>query len=487
MQEFGFFLGRFHVLALHLPIGIVIAAVVLDWLTRRPRYAPLASAAPLLWGLAAISAVLTAALGYLHFGEGGFTGPSADAHRLWGTITAVAAVAGWWLAARSAGRAGAVRLAAGIAMLALVSLTGHYGGNLTHGTTFLGEYAPSFLRSLIGAAPRRPPVTSVAAADPYLDVVQPLLEQRCGTCHNDDKREGGFSVGSYDSTLAGGDTGRAIVPGNLEARAAHLSHGLAARRRGLHAGRGQDAADGRAGRDPALVGRCGCTARYDHQHRRRPRELEPLLAAQLGLGGAPSAPTVAVASAADPQLVANLFAAGLLVRQVSQSDARLVVSVNSPGAALAAPAFAALQAAATEIVDLNLADTALDDAALAAIGALPAVTHLRLARNRLTDAALVSLAALPQVAHLNLYGNSGVTDAGLASLAASGSLREFYVWQTGATADGVAQLRAQRPSSSWTSARSRRPPHVERTITSTAAANAALEPDNRARMSVSRE
>src|SRR5262245_50930518 len=169
MQDFVFFLGRFHVLALHLPIGIVIAAVVLDWLARRPRYAALAGAAPLLWALAAGSAVLTAALGYLHFGEGGFTGPAAEAHRLWGTIPAVASIAGWWLA-RNGGRAGGVRLAAGVAMLVLVSLTGHYGGNLTHGTTFLGEYAPSFLRNLIGAAPRRPRVTSVAAADPYLDI-----------------------------------------------------------------------------------------------------------------------------------------------------------------------------------------------------------------------------------------------------------------------------------------------------------------------------
>ena len=40
------------------------------------------------------------------------------------------------------------------------------------------------------------------------------------------------------------------------------------------------------------------------------------------------------------------------------------------------------------IVDLNLADTGLDDAGFAAIGALPAATHLRLARNRLTDASL---------------------------------------------------------------------------------------------------
>src|SRR5512139_1210007 len=172
MQDFVFFVGRFHVLALHLPIGIVIAAVALDWAARRPRYAALAQASPFFWCAAAISAVVTAALGYMHFAEGGFTGPSAEAHRFWGTLTAVAALGSWWLAARGRGTAaGAVRLADGIIMLALVSITGHYGGNLTHGTTFLQEYAPSFLRSLFGAAPRRPAPTSVAAADPYLDIV----------------------------------------------------------------------------------------------------------------------------------------------------------------------------------------------------------------------------------------------------------------------------------------------------------------------------
>jgi uncharacterized membrane protein/mono/diheme cytochrome c family protein len=443
MQDFGFFLGRFHVLALHLPIGIVIAAVALDWLARRPRYAALANAAPLLWALAALSAVLTAALGYLHFAEGAFTGPSAEAHRLWGTITAVATVAAWWLARRG-GRAGAVRLAAGIAMLALVSLTGHYGGNLTHGTTFLQEYAPSFLRGLIGAAPRRPPVTSVAAADPYLDVVQPLLEQRCGGCHNDDKRNGGFSVGNYDSTLVGGDTGRAVVPGNLEASELLYRTGLSP---------DDEAFMPAEGKTPLTAQQVGILRWWVSAGAPRdttvgtvgvPADIEPLLATQLGLGGA--AGTAPAASAvADPQLVADLFAAGLLVRQVSQSDAGLVVSVNSPGTPLGEPALAALAAAATVIVDLNLADTALDDAQLAALGDLSAATHLRLARNRLTDGALAALAHLPRLTYLNLYGNAGVTDAGLAQLGASTSLQDLYVWQTGASAAGVEELRKQRP------------------------------------------
>lgn len=152
MPDVAFFLGRFHVLALHLPVGIVVAAVALDWLSRRERHTALARAAPFLWGAAAVSAVLTVVLGYLHFAEGGFVGPAASAHRLYGTATAVAAIAAWWLAARGSGGAGIARLATGVLVLGLVSATGHYGGHLTHGTTYLTEYAPRFL----GGGERRP-------------------------------------------------------------------------------------------------------------------------------------------------------------------------------------------------------------------------------------------------------------------------------------------------------------------------------------------
>jgi len=443
MQNFVFFLGRFHVLALHLPIGIVIAAVVLDWLARRPRYAALAQASPFLWAGAAITAVLTAALGYMHYAEGAFTGPSGEAHRLWGTVTAVAALVAWWLAARSRGAANPARLAAGIAMLVLVSITGHYGGNLTHGTTFLGEYAPSFLRSLIGAAPSRPRPTSVAAADPYLDVVQPLLEQRCGGCHNDDKREASFSVGSYDSTLAGGDTGLAVVPGNLEASALFYRVTLP-----------EDddehmPAEGKTPPTPAQIEILrwwiGARAPRDTTVGALdvPAEIEPLLATELGLGGVASTPTESAST--DPTLLADLAAAGLIARQVSQSDAHLVVSPSSPGTPLRAAALAALAAAAAQIVDLNLAATALDDSDLRTIGALPAATHLRLARNELTDDALEALASSPQLEQLNLYGNAGITDRGVDALAGLRALRQVFLWQTGVTNAGAARLRERRP------------------------------------------
>jgi hypothetical protein len=98
-------------------------------------------------------------------------------------------------------------------MVLLATITGHYGGNLTHGSTYLVEYAPQPIRSLMGLAPRRPPVESFAAADPFLDLVGPMFQSRCSSCHNDDKRQGELVLTTYDGVRRGGETGAAVVAG----------------------------------------------------------------------------------------------------------------------------------------------------------------------------------------------------------------------------------------------------------------------------------
>lgn len=207
-----YFLGRFHVLALHLPIGIIVVVFALEWLARKDKYQHLQSAAAFLWLAGAASAILTVALGYMHFAEGGFTGASAAQHRTFGTalaiiITVVAALR----VSPFASNYQPVFFPASILMVLLASITGHYGGNLTHGSTYLVEYAPQPIRSLAGLAPRRPPVESLAAADPYLDLVGPMFQLRCTSCHNEDKREGELVLTSYESLRLGGENGAVVV------------------------------------------------------------------------------------------------------------------------------------------------------------------------------------------------------------------------------------------------------------------------------------
>ena len=207
-MDFIYFLGRFHVLMLHIPIGIIVAIFVLEILARKEKYRHLEAASPFLWTAAAVSAVLTVILGYMHFAEGGFTGASAAQHRTFGTALAILiTIIALIRTSRFAPNYMPVYLPAATLMVLLASITGHYGGNLTHGSTFLVEYAPQPIRALFGLPPRRPPVEHYSAADPFRDLVGPMLDQRCSGCHNEDKREADLVLTSYDGILAGSENG----------------------------------------------------------------------------------------------------------------------------------------------------------------------------------------------------------------------------------------------------------------------------------------
>ncbi len=212
-----YFLGRFHVVVLHVPLGIIVALVGLEWAARKDRYRDLAAASPYLWGAAAVSAIATVVLGFMHFAEGGFDGPSATQHRLFGTVLAVlTTLVAALRVSKLAPSYAPLFFPASVVLLLLSAVTGHYGGNLTHGSSFLVEYAPQPLRSLAGLAPRRPKVTNLAEADPFLDVVGPMLDLRCSSCHNRDKRQGKLDITTYDAVMRGGETGGTVVAGRPE-------------------------------------------------------------------------------------------------------------------------------------------------------------------------------------------------------------------------------------------------------------------------------
>ena len=76
------FLGRFHVLILHLPLGILTLAVALEILVRFRRFKFLESALAPTWIAGAISALATVALGLMHATEESFDDiPAVEARR----------------------------------------------------------------------------------------------------------------------------------------------------------------------------------------------------------------------------------------------------------------------------------------------------------------------------------------------------------------------------------------------------------------------
>jgi uncharacterized membrane protein len=219
-MDFVYFLGRFHVLALHLPIGMLFAAALLEVLARYvPRFAPLRTASSYIWGFAAISAIGTVILGYMHYSEGGFDGPSVVRHMTLGTIVAIVTTVCWLMTLKFEQLWLKAAVPASAVLILLVSATGHYGGNITHGSEYLFEYAPGFIRALHGMEAPRSRVTDLAVADPFYDIVKPILDQRCLSCHNDDRRRGELSMATYESVMLGGEFLPVVVAGDAASSA----------------------------------------------------------------------------------------------------------------------------------------------------------------------------------------------------------------------------------------------------------------------------
>jgi hypothetical protein len=60
------------------------------------------------------------------------------------------------------------------------------------------------------------PATGDAAAIDFSHQIVPLLRQHCGNCHTGGEAQGGFSLNTRESLLAGGDSGAAVVVGKSD-------------------------------------------------------------------------------------------------------------------------------------------------------------------------------------------------------------------------------------------------------------------------------
>ena len=204
-------LGNAHLLLLHLPIGLVAAACMLEIWTWRDD-----AGRRLVQKILAVNValtVLTAAAGLALAEQGGYAETTLARHRWAGVICAGVAALAWWLRARRGLLAGRV----GLAALALATaVAGHLGGTLTHGD---GLFAWS--RPERKSAPRvmDPAVAGSAEkekADPA--AVHSLLVRSCVECHGEDKQKGRLRLDTLASAKAAGKSGElAVVPGKPEA------------------------------------------------------------------------------------------------------------------------------------------------------------------------------------------------------------------------------------------------------------------------------
>ena len=216
------FLAPFHMVVLHLPIGLFAAVILLEaraW--RRPSPGG-REVIGLMLGFGMLATCVTMGLGFLRATDGEYDAMTLGKHRGWGMAAAVLMGVSWGLhrhLSRHPGPGGLVafRLLLATGFLSL-AVAGHHGGTLTHGSALLTEHAPGVLRNLLQASvsTRPGPGSSPAAAtSPGFGSLQPVLSHKCVGCHGPEKQKGGFRLDTRELAWKPGKSGRPpVVPGD---------------------------------------------------------------------------------------------------------------------------------------------------------------------------------------------------------------------------------------------------------------------------------
>ncbi|WP_295670147.1 c-type cytochrome domain-containing protein [uncultured Mucilaginibacter sp.] len=198
-------MGRMHPLIIHFPIVVLIMAMVLEFFRFKERFSTeklYQDFTSYLWLTGALFAGVTAIMGLFLSKEQGYDGDTVQWHKWFGVIVVFVSTLIYWC--RSTGwynqkiaRSGAVAV-----VLCLV-IAGHYGADITHGENFI-------------LAPVWHPEKKLVPIDKALvfqDVVEPIFENKCNSCHNPDKTKGGLRLTDEKALLKGGKDGKLFVAG----------------------------------------------------------------------------------------------------------------------------------------------------------------------------------------------------------------------------------------------------------------------------------
>jgi uncharacterized membrane protein len=421
--------GRFHPILVHLPIGILLFGIILVFLSKKGQTTHLPSI-QLAFLLGGFAGMLSSLSGFLQYRYEGFTWDSVQFHFILGLSTT--AVAFWlFYELRNNESFPAFFRIKSIGLVALLMFTGHLGGNITHGETYLIEPLPQGIQEILGYQSEENkglvlPSQGWEELAYFEQVVQPILNQNCKSCHNPRNRKGELDLSSYETLLKGGEDGSILTGGNPEAS--------------------------------ALFSRL-VLPKDDEDHmppkekRQMQKEEIELIQAWIALGGktdsklgdakihgdilepffekveVPFYPTTQVSPLAD-SVLQKLKSNGFFAESVEKQSPWLIVScVNYPDFTEAD--WSKLKAASAQIVFLDLSDTQVTDQILDSIQTLPNLTVLKLNQTDISGANLGGLKSIPNLK--NLYLNeTRVTLEQLKALHNHPSLERVFVFDTSA-------------------------------------------------------
>ena len=436
------FLGSLHPLIVHLPIGIVPLTIAIDVFMRNKNNS-VQRVITMGWFFSFFSGLLAALFGWFLGDNGYYFESQIDIHK-WSGIAFVSICFIIWLLRYINFRfTKSFNRSVNLTSIILLTITGHFGGEMTHGQNYLFENLPYTQKKISVTTLSETKRSNNDSLFVYEDLIHPVLEEKCIACHNQNLASGGLNMSTIETMIKGGNSGAGIQNGNpfksLIYKRVSFPHD-----------------------HPKFMPPTGVPLSYDQiatlewwidngaekqmpvtLTRNDPKTLR-LMELQYGL-----------------DLREKTFLETLTLSSPSQEDLKSIEGEEyiwrflNPEQSFLDLKFTKkkieindllkVQSIKNNITWLNLADCMLNDNHLSYISNFPNLTRLRIQRNPLvTNKGIEALQKLEHLTELNLYGTR-VSNNTLITLGQMKSLKKLFVWNTRITDKDIADFKALHP------------------------------------------
>ena len=446
------FIGRFHPLFVHMPIGFIFLALIIEIASFLKKFAHLQTFQTFVLWLCLLSGIVATLFGYFLMAAEDFAGHAMDMHLYFGLSVVVCSL----FALISSHRRNLLfqRIWVGASMFTC-SAAGHFGGAMVHTPEYLTEHAPSALVPFleIGLNSETSEETGPSAEVPvgeqlvYQNFIAPMMAGKCNECHNANKTKGKLRTDTHEFLLAGatGSDFTTVDPSNSDESELVFrselprdddeamppdddpltAEELQILRAWIDAGATQELTVAELGEAPSIEKSAyTLVSLYTHS------DLE-------ATDGTDTVVSLSVWDTLEPEeqtrrlndVKAAAAAHHFSVMPVSAEDDRLRINVINASKEFGDEQLSILEPVAERIVWLDLGRSQISDIGMEAIGGMINLERLHLENTAVTDDGVASLTGLPKLEYLNLYSTkvgNGVFD----TFATLPSLRKVYVWQT---------------------------------------------------------
>ena len=417
-------LGRLHPLLVHLPIGILVLAFLMELYFRKKDSETENNIIIFTLAIAALSTVLSVASGWLLGEVGGYDETLLFRHRWMAIGLAIGSVLLYFIKKYPKSWSKNIYLPLFICVIALLGLTGHYGGSMTHGEDYL--YKNEKAKKVV--------ITDVDNALVFNDIIMPILDDKCVSCHNPNKVKGGLIMTNKEQLLLGGESGSLLVAEKDEDPRLihHIKLPMEDDDHMPPKGKVQLTNQeiqllewwiGHENCFDCVAGTLDKTEKINTilNSLEEDTSTRALIAKKVAM--------------VPEDWLASININGPIVTKLAEKNPLLIANLSG-NKSLGKNDLKALKKYAENIVELNLGNSNFNDTISSYLTSFKNLTKLQLQNTRITDKSMEVIGDLEHLESLNIYGTD-ITDLGLEKLTALNGLKTLYPWNSKITKEAL--------------------------------------------------